>query len=285
MNMNRKGFKGKAIYNPQGKAGEYSQWACNFYNGCSNDCEYCYCKRGFMSHVWSNRPTLKKCFKDETDALKVFEKELMENIDALRKSSLFFTFTSDPFLDGVMSVYVTAITMALANGVRVQVLTKMADFVSRLYFMPLLSQWKDMIAFGFTLTGHDELEPNAAPNQERIRAMKMLHDSGFRTFASIEPIIDFESSKKMIQETLDFCDLYKIGLRSGVPDSYYSPSEAESFFTTVTGKAIIWDAKIYWKQSFSNYAKKHFHVRYNEYESILKKGDMVVGSDYDIFER
>ncbi len=23
-------FKGKAIYNPVGKAGEYSRWACNF---------------------------------------------------------------------------------------------------------------------------------------------------------------------------------------------------------------------------------------------------------------
>ena len=35
-------FNGKAIYNPKGKAGEYAPWACNFYTGCSNDCEYCY---------------------------------------------------------------------------------------------------------------------------------------------------------------------------------------------------------------------------------------------------
>ena len=33
-------FNGKAIYNPSGKAGEYSTWACNFYVGCSNMCEY-----------------------------------------------------------------------------------------------------------------------------------------------------------------------------------------------------------------------------------------------------
>ncbi|KAA6320448.1 hypothetical protein EZS27_029784 [termite gut metagenome] len=37
-----KPFNGKAIYNPSGKAGEYSYWACNFYNGCSNGCTYCY---------------------------------------------------------------------------------------------------------------------------------------------------------------------------------------------------------------------------------------------------
>lgn len=49
------GFNGKAIYNPKGKAGEYSEWACNFYTGCSNNCQYCYCKRGVMSHAWSDK--------------------------------------------------------------------------------------------------------------------------------------------------------------------------------------------------------------------------------------
>lgn len=31
--------KGKAIYKPAGKAGEYAKYACNFYVGCSNDCK------------------------------------------------------------------------------------------------------------------------------------------------------------------------------------------------------------------------------------------------------
>ncbi len=61
-----KNFKGKAIYNPSGKAGEYSYWACNFYVGCSNGCEYCYCKKGILSGVMGqDKPQLKKCFKDE----------------------------------------------------------------------------------------------------------------------------------------------------------------------------------------------------------------------------
>lgn len=282
--MDKKGFKGKAIYNPQGKAGEYSQWACNFYNGCSNDCEYCYCKRGFMSHVWDNKPHLKKCFKDERKALEIFEKELFQNIRALTKSSIFFTFSSDPMLPEVKRIYWAATACALSYDVRVQFLTKRADFVDD-HFLQHNRFCKTHIAFGFTLTGCDDKEPGASSNQERIEAMRILHERGFKTFASIEPIVDFDSSLRMIQETQGFCDLYKIGLRSGVPDSYYSPSEAASFFTTVTAKAMIWDAKIYWKQSFSNYAKKHFHDRYNEYESILKTGDMVVGADYDIFER
>ncbi|MCL2434964.1 MAG: hypothetical protein FWD09_02345 [Lentimicrobiaceae bacterium] len=67
-----KKFKGKAIYNPSGKAGEYSYWACNFYTGCSNGCQYCYCKRGVMAHTWSDTPKLKACFKNKAHALEVF---------------------------------------------------------------------------------------------------------------------------------------------------------------------------------------------------------------------
>ena len=66
---------------------------------------------------------------------------------------------------------------------------------------------RDMIAFGFTLTGRDDMEPNASPNVERQLAMKHLHAHGFRTWASIEPIVDLESSLDVIMHTLDYCDL------------------------------------------------------------------------------
>jgi DNA repair photolyase len=75
--------------------------------------------------------------------------------------------------------------------------------------------FRSQIAIGFTLTGYDELEPNASTNAERIEAMAKLHHAGFKTFASIEPIIDFKSSQNMILISSPFCDLYKIGLESG----------------------------------------------------------------------
>ena len=52
-------------------------------------------------------------------------------------------------------------------------------------------------------------------NSEIIEAMEKLHNEGFKTFASIEPVIDFRSSWEMIALTHEFCDLYKIGLMSG----------------------------------------------------------------------
>lgn len=266
-------FNGKAIYNPKGKAGEYAPWACNFYTGCSNDCEYCYCKRGFLSHVWDDVPHLKKCFKDERKALEIFEKELVENLEALKATSLFFTFSSDPFLPGVKSTYWAAAACALSHGVRVQFLTKRADFVND-HFLIRNAIWKTHLAFGFTLTGCDGKEPGASTNQERIEAMRILHERGFKTFASIEPIVDFDSSLRMIKETIGFCDLYKIGLMSGVKKDYYDDEDVRGFIWRLAEYYCDYRNKIYIKQSIRD--------RIGE-NSVIDA--ISVSSDYDIFGR
>ncbi len=255
--MSEKTFNGKAIYNPSGKAGEYSYWACNFYTGCSNDCKYCYCKKGVLSHVWSNEPKLKKCFKNEEDALLVFEKELLANLDEIRKHGLFFTFTSDPMLPDTIGLTVRAIMICVYNSVNVKILTKRADFAET-FFRPLCSKsalnenlmhiaYTSHVAFGFTLTGHDELEPNASSNADRIRAMKILHEGGYKTFASIEPIVDLDSSLSMIQETIGFCDLYKVGLMGG---KKYDWRELRGLILACTSL----ESKFYFKDSFINQA-------------------------------
>jgi hypothetical protein len=99
---------------------------------------------------------------------------------------------------------------------------------------------RSRISFGFTLTGHDSLEPNASTNAERIEAMRKLHEAGFKTWASIEPVIDFESSLQMIAATQGFCDLYKIGLMSG---KKYDPTEIRLFVKAV----LQFEGKIYFK--------------------------------------
>jgi hypothetical protein len=61
--------------------------------------------------------------------------------------------------------------------------------------------------------------------------MKKLHDAGFRTFASIEPIIDIDSSVKMIEQTYKFCNLYKIGIESG---KKYNKTDLQLFIGYIT---------------------------------------------------
>ena len=188
-------------------------------------------------------PVLKKCFRDERYTIEVFERELEANIDELRHHGLFFSFTTDPLIFGTNELTIEAICFCLRNDVPVKVLTKCVDYIGQLKYAIELNEWdKSMVAFGFTLTGHDELEPNASTNAERIDAMRKLHDAGYKTFASIEPIIDFECSREMIVKTMDFCDLYKIGLESG---KKYDKADLATFIHAV----LFWKIPVYFKDS------------------------------------
>lgn len=206
-----------------------------------------------MSHVWSDKPQLKKCFKDEKDALAIFEKELMSNLAELQQHGLFFTFTSDPLLLETRDLTRKAIEICIDNFVQVKLLTKRADFFDMLEGKWSGLHWsistvlKAYIAFGFTLTGHDEIEPGASSNEDRITAMRTLHESGFKTWASIEPIIDLESSLSMIRKTIGFCDLHKIGLMSG---KKYDWRELRGFMLACTPL----DGALYFKDSFVSQA-------------------------------
>ena len=212
--------KGKAIYEPVGKAGEYAKYACNFYVGCSNDCDYCYCKRGVLGHAMGKpQATLKKCFKDEIDALLTFENELMKNLEEIRKYGLFFTFTSDPMLDNTRKLTIQAVDFAIRNDINCKILTKRADFIDSLPQWWFYKEYCGKIAFGFTLTGCDELEPGASTNEERINAMRLLHTLGFKTFASIEPIISLKRSADRMEQLQKEYD--KMKPKSNYHEVYY----------------------------------------------------------------
>lgn len=265
-------FKGNAIYNPSGKAGEYNYWACNFYKGCSNGCKYCYLKKGIFKKVLgSDIPELKSCFHNEAHALQIFTQELMRNIKDIRKNGLFFTFTSDPFLVETKILTIDAIDFCNKNKVPVKLLTKRADFYHLFKFYEEINKWdKSLIALGWTLTGHDELEPFASNNKHRIYAMEKFKNAGYRTFASIEPIIDFPSSKRMIEESLHFCDLYKIGLESG---KKYDVLESQTF---VEWLDELQQPKIYLKESLqklSRYTNAELDEYFVERDYNLFSGD------------
>ena len=265
----------KAIYQPKGKAGEYAKYAVNFYVGCSNDCDYCYCKRGLLGHAMGKpTPTLKKCF-DGHSPYGVFIRELHEHIVQLRKHGLFFSFTTDPLLPETQDLTNAAVLYAVNQGVPCKILTKRADFKVLDSFEP----FKHLIAYGFTLTGCDELERNASTNTERIERMADLHRRGFKTFASIEPIIDLDKSLWMVKQAAYCgCNLFKIGLLSGKRN--YTPYEVSVFMDHVH-QAIRefnfdygFKAKVYWKDSVIDFVKA-------KRENLPQ--DICVGSDYSLF--
>jgi DNA repair photolyase len=234
-----------------------------------------------------NTPTLKKCFENEDHALEVFMKEMHDNLPELKKHGLFFTFTSDPCLKETIMLTIRAIRIALHESVPCKILTKCADWANgepykyrdyssdnMVIMFPYFvkERYKPLIAFGFTLTGHDELEPNASPNAERVEAMRKLHEAGFKTWASIEPIIDFDSSLEMIKSTMEFCDLYKIGLESS---KKYDKHNINVFIQRCFKYAHLRSLKIYFKDGLLKQAGI----------SRSELPDNCVSRDYDMFNR
>lgn len=288
-------FNGKAIYNPSGKAGEYAQWACNLYVGCSNDCSYCYCKRGVLGTVMVEpKARLKACFRDETHAFEAFVKELTKNADAIRKEGgLFFSFTTDPMLPETIDLTMMCVSFATGIDVPCQILTKRSDwtrikepqnpwgpttrenFAPRLLYTDTLRSYKDLVAVGFSISGHDELEPNADLNMNRIEGMKFLHYSGIKTFASFEPVVTFERATEYLHYAEPYCDLFKFGLMSGdahVYDRYDMPARLEEFVKETTTFLSQNEKPVFWKKSITDRLR------------FIPQGENIVGPDYSLFK-
>ncbi len=281
--METKKINGKAIYSPKGKASEYARYAVNFYVGCSNNCDYCYLKKGVLSKAMGGPiATLKKCFTDEEEAYEVFKKELLKNHEELIKYGLFFSFSTDPMLDNTKSLTIRCITYAVSCWVPCTVLTKRADFLSDLPREWFWSKhYKERIIFGFTLTGHNELEPGASSNEDRIQLMRHLHNCGFKTFASIEPVVDTLTSTKIILNTLNFCNHYKIGLMSGKRN--YTPEEVSQFMRDVNLHLEESGSTVYWKDSVFEYLKISRHDFMFIAHLIPQTTKYLVDSDYNMF--
>jgi DNA repair photolyase len=276
---------GKIIYAPKGAAAEYSKYAANFYVGCLGDkgCSYCYCP-SVLRGYWPNTPTLKKGLNITDKARHIFMKEADKNLDELRKHGLFFNFVSDPFLPETIELNTFAMRYCILHSIPVIALTKqtwwVADFVMEIINNETVwnldyHEVQKLIAFGFTLTGHDDLEPGCATNEDRISAMKVLSAEGFKTWASIEPIIDFNSSMRMIEQTVGHCDLYKVGLQSG---KKYDRKATQEFTLRVMAAARCNHTKVYFKDSLvSRIGSTREEMRQWQW------GDCLVDADYNMF--
>lgn len=250
--MKKNNFHGKAIYEPGGKAGEYSNWACNLYNGCPHSCTYCFNNHNIMAcTLGGNIVSLKKSLVDTETAFKIFVSELTRHRETIIKDGgLHFNFVSDPCLPETIELNFRCMDEAQSQGVFCKVLTKRADWLHHPAVQNALSH-KGLISVGFTLTGRDDLEPGASSNMERVHAMAGLHNAGISTWASIEPVIDPALSFAMIVETLGFCDHYKIGILSGKKD--YTPQQIRDFVAQVQS---LGHTSVYWKESLREFISK-----------------------------
>ena len=81
----------------------------------------------------------------------------------------------------------------------------------------LFTAWhQGRVKVGATLTFNNESisrqwEPGARSTEDRLAALRILHDAGVKTWASIEPVIVPSESLAIIEASLPYCDAYKVG--------------------------------------------------------------------------
>ena len=262
-------INGKAIYSTKGAAREYGRIGCNFYKGCPHGCTYCYLKRGAPSkQLGGNVAQLKKCFKDEADAACILRKELDKHLEQCQRYGIFLSFSTDPLILNTRELTGIAITEALMRYTPVWILTKDASFIyDEEFFMEYIDIInpirRDRIHFGFTLTGRDDMEPHASTNLDRIYAMRWMKEcKGFSTFASIEPVIDWRHARMMVECSLEYCDHYKIGLRSGVKKDYYNVLESGMYINDITKMITDAGKTVYLKESTRKLLQRCFKTDY-----------------------
>lgn len=247
----------KTIYKPKGKAREYCHWACNLYNGCSNKCDYCYNRHSQAKNLLGkDEPTLKAGLANIDKAFHVFVKEFDRYKDKIMEDGgeIFFNFVSDPFLEETWELNIKCILHVLnTSDVVVRTLTKCpARLLNTIAIMEIKAtkQWK----IGFTITGFDELEKEADSNEKRIDAIKVLEESGYHTWASIEPIIRPYRSLCIMSDAYNAgCREFRIGILTGyghLQYDKYSISKMKSFIDNQYN-----DCKILWKNSVIEFLK------------------------------
>lgn len=196
------------IYEPRGKAAEYSPLAMNIYKGCSHGCKYCYAP----SATYKQR----EYFHANVQPRNNFFHELGKDIVKFRgdKRPILLCFTTDPYQPIEETAKLTRISIKrlIENGNSVKVLTKGGMRAVRDFDIMKTGNCD----FGATLTFMDEKrsiewEPRAASPLDRINALRLAKEAGIKTWVSLEPVIDPEEVYKIINATHEFVDLYKVG--------------------------------------------------------------------------
>ena len=276
-------INGKALYTPKGAAMEYGRIGCNFYTGCPHECEYCYLKRGITGKaLGGTKVRLKKCFKDEADAARILMNELDKHLEQCQRYGIFLSFTTDPMVEETRRLTMRSITESVWRDIPVYVLTKCSTFIYDDSVMAYLENipYRDIIHFGFTLTGRDDMEPKANTNSDRIMAMRRMHLMGFSTFASIEPVIDWRSAERVVREAMTWCDHFKLGLRSGVKKDYYNIAESGAAIIRIVQAVESFGKTIYLKESTRKLLQQFLQP--GAYEALLSHTVDLDGNRIDL---
>ena len=188
---------------------EYGDYTINHVQGCAHGCKFpCYAM--MMAKRFGKAKTYEEWCEPKLaeNALEILDKEIPKLKDKIQ--SVHLCFSTDPFMYGYDEITCTSIAIIKklnVAGIKCTALTK--------GILPIeLAKLSPENEYGITLVSLDEgfrkeMEPNTAPYQERIAALRALHDAGCKTWVSIEPYPTpnfIEQDLNEILEAISFCD-------------------------------------------------------------------------------
>lgn len=188
---------------------EYGDYTMNHVLGCAHGCKFpCYAfmmKKRF-GQVKDYDSWLEPYLVSNT--LQLLDKEIPRLKDKIQSVQL--CFSTDPFMYGyeeIIRMSIDAIKKLNAAGLKCTTLTKGITPAS-------VAELSKENEYGITLISLDEkyrekMEPGAAPYNDRLAALKALHDAGCKTWVSVEPyptpnLIDQDLSELL--EAVSFVD-------------------------------------------------------------------------------
>lgn len=196
------------IYEPRGKAREYSSLAVNLYTGCGHGCEYCYAPAAIG--------VSKNTFANPEPREGIIEKLIMDSRRLAEQNEhgpVLMCFTCDPYqpIDEQYRLTRQAIQVLHSHNIKVLILTKGGRQAGRDFDLLTVGDW-----FGVTLTNLDDAfslkwEPLAALPDARINSLHCAHDKGIKTWVSLEPVLYPEITLEIIRKTHNFADMFKVG--------------------------------------------------------------------------
>jgi hypothetical protein len=196
------------IYQPQGRAQEYSPYALNYFKGCSHDCVYCYarnvgkrCDRNYVhTDVQLQNVTLDSITKDCGK-------------HAGQREQVLLSFMSDPYMNGFdTSLTRHVLEQMLEHRIPVAVLTKAPRNAVRDF--ELMSKFGESLIVGTTITtlqNFETVEPHADTPLNRIGALTMAKKHGLTTWISMEPAYSVAEGLAIIELSSDVIDRYRLG--------------------------------------------------------------------------
>jgi len=214
---------------------EYADYCINHVGGCAHGCTSpCYAflmaKRAGRVRTYEEwrRPKL------VANALELLDKEIPRFRRDIK--SVHLCFTTDPFMYGYEQV--TEMTLKIiaklhANGIKCTTLTKGITPSE----LTRTEEYGSENEYGITLVSlnpdfRERFERGSAPYQERVSALRRLHEAGLRTWVSMEPYPTpnlVEQRLEDVLQAIDFADRIVFGKLNYSKDSNRYPKREEFY--------------------------------------------------------